>query len=334
MLHPSLPDWLVLLLEEHRGSHALHYPPGDLSDHGPMAYLAMHALGQSPRAIELFARSYRRRLVPLSTAQTRVTRHDWSTAIGRVANYPALLALFDAELRDRGFRATLAKYLPRLISGWVLDLFHPLIRLGYGVEFEVPSEIAAGLAYLACVGDDPALARAATDSVGVAGGRAFLDRLRGRTDPSSIRGPGPFNRRYRQVVSAAALCPADGQEHAIYTELSRACLEVFHATHDFFALHMVTASHAFRLCSPWAGPDAHRIYSVGIGAAYLTLGAPTFQPIRRGEQDAPDADPGTLSDEHDLKILYTCRASGRTFADPSYEWVAGRYLAGRFDLRG
>ena len=327
MLNPRLPDSLVALLDDHRGSHAVYYPPGSLSDHGPMAYLALHALGASARSIELFARGYRKRLAPLRPAEAPLTSRDWPDAVGHAASYPALLAFFDAEIRDRGSRATLTSYLPRLISGWVLDVFHPLIRLGYGVEFEVPSEIAAGLAYLACVGDDPALARAATGPASGASGSAFLTRLRSRTTPTAIRGPGPFNRRYRQVLGAVDLCPAGGSAETIYLELGRACLEVFAATHDFFALHMVTASRAFRLCAPWAGPEAHRIYSVGIGAAYLTLGAPTFQPIHRAERGPPSADPETLCDEHDIKLLHTCRASAKALAEPSYEWVAEGYLA-------
>ncbi len=61
-----LPTPLVQLLREHGASHAPHYPPSDNSDHGPMAYLAMHGLGLAFPQIETFADRYRRMLVGLA----------------------------------------------------------------------------------------------------------------------------------------------------------------------------------------------------------------------------------------------------------------------------
>ncbi len=61
-----LPTPLVQLLREHGASHAPHYPPSDNSDHGPMAYLAMHGLGPAFPQIETFADRYRRMLVGLA----------------------------------------------------------------------------------------------------------------------------------------------------------------------------------------------------------------------------------------------------------------------------
>ena len=115
----------------------------------------------------------------------------------------------------------------------------------------------------------------------------------------------------------------------VLSEISRACLEVFHATHDFFALHLVTASHAFRICAPWAGPNSNSLYSAGIGAAYLAIGAPAFDPVARTTAILPIDALSMATDEHDIKLAYSCLAQSRAFGDPTYEWAASRYLQPR-----
>jgi hypothetical protein len=232
-------------------------------------------------------------------------------------------------MRARGWQATLARYLPSLISGWVVDLFHPLIRLGYGIEFEVPSEIAGGLAYLASAGDEPRLAVAARFPAAGAAGRAYLEDLPLPQSPWCPDGPGSFNRRYRQILHTTPLKPAGGAPANVLAELARACLEVFDSTHDFFALHLVTASHAFRVCSPWAGRSAEGVFSVGIAAAYLALGAPAFRSVVRSDAELPVDRLASAGDEHDIKLAHACRAMARAHRDSSYEWVAHRYLDAR-----
>lgn len=329
MLAKPLPDSLLALIEDHRASHAPHYPPSAHTDHGPMAYLAMHGLGLGQREIERFAAAYRQRLAPLPAPALTLRTDDWHEHVGHAESYSALLEFFHGETRARGWHATVARYLPGLISGWVKDLFHPLIRLGYGIEFEVPSEIAAGLAYLAACGDDPRVALAARLPAVEARGAAYLERLQLHQRPALLEGPGPFNQSYRQVVDTHPLERAGGSPGAVYAELGRACLEVFDATHDFFALHLVTASHAFRVCSPWAGPSGEGVFSVGISAAYLALGTPAFRLVARASAALPLDRLAVSEDEHDIKLAYACRASAHAHGDPTYEWVARRYLDAR-----
>lgn len=143
-------------LKRHRDAFAPVYPPDGNSDHGPMTFLALHALGASPAAILRFAEGYRDRLVAPAAAAAAPLR-GLEGALGKPSAYADLLRFFDSEIEARGAAATVAHYLPRLASAWVVDAYHPFIRLGYGVEFGVASEIAAGLAYLACCGEDPRL---------------------------------------------------------------------------------------------------------------------------------------------------------------------------------
>lgn len=326
----SLPlsEELKQLVRRHGATFDPHYPPSDNSDHGPMAYLAMHGLGIGFKDIDTFAAAYRGRLVSIPPPTESVSASTWRNHIGRRQSYAALLAFFEDEIASSGWQTTVARYLPAVISGWVKDAFHPLIRLGYGIEFESTSEIAAGLAYMTITGDDPVLRNIAARGASKSDGRAYIESVRPMHDPRYSRGP--FNVRYQRITEgAAALCPASGQAGGTLQEISRACLEVFHATHDFFALHLVTSSHAFRICAPYAGIGLDALLSTGIAAAYLAIGAPPFEPVPTESATLPLDRLSRATDEHDVKVAYSCLAQSRTFADPTYRWVATEYLKPR-----
>ena len=323
----DLPASLVRLLDSHSAEYAPHYPPSDNSDHGPMAYLAMHGLGIGPDDIEAFAKRYNVRLIAAPPPRESVSSEHWRDHIGRRESYSALAAFFSKEIAEQGWESTVAKYLPRLISGWVKDAFHPLIRLAYGIEFEVPSEIATGLAYMTITGIDPRIIELANARPTESRGREHFDSTRAERKPIFVRGP--FNLRYERIVAGAKLAPCGGRAIDTMEELSRACLEIFHATHDFFALHLVTSSHAFRICAPWAGHGSDNLFSVGLAAAYLAIGAPEFTSLEDATDVLPVDKLAKTKDEHDIKLAYSAKAQARAYDDPTYEWVAARYLTPR-----
>jgi hypothetical protein len=323
-----LPTSLLQLLGTHSASYAPHYPPSDNSDHGPMACLAMHGLGINWSRIEEFANRYSERLVAATPAQESIGSDHWENHIGHRKSYLALVEFFESEIIRDGWETVVGRYLPRLISGWVQDAFHPLIRLGYGIEFNVVSEIAAGLAYLVITGDDPQLASIATRAPVKSASYGYLKSLQSMRDPAFAQGS--FNSRYRRIGDSAAVHPAGGDPNMMMREVSRECLEVFNATHDFFALHLVTGSHAFLVCAPWAGLGWEPLYSAGIAVAYLAIGAPDFNELPHASSVQPIAELARLNDEHDMKIAYTCQALAKAHSDPTYIWAAVQYLTPRF----
>jgi hypothetical protein len=322
-----VPEPLTTLLRRHRDHYAPVYPPDENSDHAPMACLAMHGLGFDAASIERFMASYCDKLAPLASAPHTVTVDNWRACAGSYAGYAALLDFFDREIAARGWQAVLAEHLPHLVSGWVRDAFHPLIRLGYGVEFDVASEVAAGLAYWACMGDDPALAALADRSAVSASGSDYFRGLQSQRNARFNRGP--FNDRYAAIVAALELAPVEGSLEHVLPELGRACLAIFDATHDFFALHLVTAGHAFRVCAPWAGQAAVRLFGVGLASAYLAIGAPDFAHPNRPEATLPRSELVHATDEHDLKLAYSCKAQAAAWQEPAFEWCAAAYLEPR-----
>jgi hypothetical protein len=320
----TLPEPLQRLIREHGERYAPHYPPDGNADHGPMACLAMHGLGMDVPLVERFAAQYRRRLVVQSHSPEVVTEANWERHVGRRESYSALRKFFASRIDSQGWQATVAEYLPSLISGWVKDAFHPLIRLGYGIEFQVPSEIASGLAYLGITGNDPQLAAIAQREPSPGDARSYLGSLQSSRNELFVGGR--FNTRYQLASQVAALRPAAGPSDVVLKDLSRVCLEVFDATHDFFALHLVTSSHAFRICSPWAGPNWGALYGAGIAAAYLAIGAPTFTALSTASAELPLDMLLSDTNEHDIKIAYSSLAQTKAFGDPTYGWVAARYL--------
>jgi len=320
---------LTRLLGRHAATYATNYPPVDNSDHGPMAYLAMHGLGIGIDRIREFAETYQQRLVRFPPPHETVSAENWHTHAGRRASYAGVLAYFSGEIERNGWRTTVSNHLPRLISGWVKDAFHPLIRLGYGIEFAVPTEIAAGLAYFTIVGDDPALLDMARRAKPI-DAAAYLGAARDLRDSRFARGP--FNDRYRRILQSVAPRPAARDD--VLRAVSRSCLDAFDATHDFFALHLVTSSHAYRVCRPFAEAAlgtaiVDDLYSIGIAAAYLAIGAPAFEHVEREPAPLPLAALAHATDEHDLKLAYSCRAQRLAYDDIAYEAVAARYLVPR-----
>ncbi len=318
-----LPEPLTRLLLQHRERYAPVYPPQDNSDHGPMALLAMCGLGMSMDDMARFEQGYCGRLVPPEPSPAAAEApHPARTNL-----YRDRLAQFDADIARDGWPDTVARCLPPLLSGCAKDAFHPLIRLAYGVQFDWPSEVAAGLAYLTLVGADPALEQRARATPSPQVGADYLAHWRGYRD--DVYAQGRFGTRLARVLAQVPLCPAHAPDHDPWRDISEACLQVFHATHDFFALHMVTASHALRVCAPYAGAQVHAIGTVALAGAYLAIGAPACIDValpRTGPAPSPLRHD---SDEHDIKISFSCMEQARAFDDPRYAAVAASYRAAR-----
>ncbi|MDE0350597.1 MAG: questin oxidase family protein [Gammaproteobacteria bacterium] len=309
-----MPDWLVEPLRIHRDTHGPHYQ-GHLSDHLPMALLAMWAVGVRRSDLERYAARYRGRLDPPARLARRPPV-EFADAVGHIDAYGSLLAFFDGELERLGMRRTLTTWLPRLASGWVRFAFHPIIRLAYGIRFEVGAEVAAGLAYLASAGPDPAL--------------EVLANTASPGEDLSLPPPGPalaepFEQRYNATVASGAL---EGRVVVLPDHRRRVAevgLALFNDTHDFFALHVVTGTHALGVCADAIGLDSDGLLSAGFLAAYATIGAPRFDRAARPA-------PASVDDEHDAKLAFTCIEQSRLLDSGPYRDAAAVYAAGGSQL--
>ena len=302
-----VPTWLSAGLLAHRNTHGPHYG-GYLSDHLPMALLAMWANGAGKDALETYAMRYRQRLDPPVEHVPRIPT-EIDSAVGDLGAYGSLLAYFDREVARVGPRATLENWLPGLVSGWVRFAFHPVIRLAYGVRFDVASEIVAGLAYLASAGPDPALQA-------LADGARYGDQP--LSAPPSRPLDEPFERRYNATVASGVLAERVVVVPDNRHRLAELSLALFNHTHDFFALHMVTGTHALGVCADAIGMEADGLLSAGLLAAYITVGAPLFDP-------AAEPRPASIDDEHDAKLAFACADLARSLGSKAFESAAQTY---------
>lgn len=276
-----------------------------------MAMLAMWALGARRADLEAYAADYKDRLDP-PVEHTNESARTFAESMGDLSAYGFMLRYFDRQIATHGIRATLATHLPTLISGWVRFAFHPIIRLAYGIRFGVESEVAAGLAYLTCAGPDDKL-------------RVYAEAA-SRQPKFELPGlfativDAPFEQRYNATMASGALASrvavvADNRH--VVAELG---LALFNDTHDFFALHIVTGTHALGICADAIGLDVDGLLSAGVLAAYLTIGAP-----RIDLQRTPT--PTHIDDEHDAKMAFSCLDQARRLRSKRFEEAASVYAS-------
>ena len=144
-----------------------------------------------------------------------------------------------------------------------------------------------------------------------------------------------FDDCLREVVAHRAFANVARRYADPLPAISRLALSVFNQTHNFFALHLVTGAHAYRVLYPYAGPLRDEIFSLGIMAGYAAVGAPSFAadlaPRARPSTGATLAGKVLSHDDHDIKLAFSAISQARFFQDNAYLEVAERYLERRPD---
>ena len=294
-----IPDWVETRLREHRESFRPVWR-GFLSDHTAMTTLALIERGEPRASIEEWTATYEANLEP-NAPRRRID--DWRDGLGDIDAFLGLIDFFEREFETHGVLETVSRYVPQLVSGWARNAFHPMIRLAYGLRFELDAEIAAGLAYAVVIGTSPAIADLAARSqhadslnwpTAIGEGIKWDDKIDHfiRTNPDFV--PHTTSNSTRDYGNAA--------------------LDILNATHHFFALHLVTAYHAFRVVSKVVAlPD--EMLAAGMTVGFAAAGAPAFEP-----GVAPR--PFTSDTEHDVKIAFSCRELATIDSHPGYDQLA------------
>ena len=276
-----------------------HYLPSMNSDHLPMTLCAMTALGADEAELARYRNEYSRILRPLAPAGRL---DNWQDGVGDMDQYPALLGYFQNQIDKQGIATTVSSYLPLFTHSLIAGAFHPLIRLAYAVDFNSPAETAAALAYMAAssfpVPVDP--------SQSIALGDLLASQAAQPVAIGGIR----FGPEIHRLLDAdlypvgIAVNFADCAAHA---------LDIYRGTRNFFALHMVTATQAARICTQFA--DEKLILASLTGAllaAHRAVGSPPFDRLH------PLPAPSRLDHEHSYKYVYACVSEYKVYNDPRY----------------
>lgn len=309
--------------------HAPEYNDG-LSNHLPMALVALQRLGADAQRVHEFAARYAQRLDPLAEAEAAP---DWRRQLGRIEGYAGTFEALRAELERDGADAVLENALPLLMPGVGAAAFHGLIRTAYALEADHAGELAAGLAYWAC----RALPLATTlpanpNSDEVAHWLSQVEAL--GTGWSSDQGL-----IFLRMAEAAALpgfIDAAGDlrtSPGTLRQLSRTAAERYLQTRDFTVLHLITSCHAMRVIAPWLGKDnapALGWYALAYAAALLASGArarpaPAAQPL---SWEAIVRRAVASDNDHVVKLAYSCREEAAHYGDDLYRSVASAAVSG------
>jgi hypothetical protein len=301
-----------------------------LSDHLPMALLALQRLGASDRQLQAYARAYPRRVGLRPARKGRwPAGNAWPARLGQRAAWPAYRDLFAQWLAHEGATDVLAQVLPALLPGVAAAAFHGLIRSASALQAGHAGELAAGLAHWAA--SHLALGPWPTVRATTAEPQALLRRL--KVGPSNAplialrmadaASDGAVNR-----VAAALQLDATTPER-----LARAAALAYARTGSFTALHLVTATHAMRLVAPFASsaPDDAQpwrwhwqAFAHAVVAARLRPAAPV--PLLGWDEIVARALRAT--DAHVIKLVDSAREEDKAYGPGDWRLAASRAVAG------
>ncbi|KAH1415568.1 hypothetical protein KXX22_005884 [Aspergillus fumigatus] len=149
------------VLQEDLEKHHMFFNKSGFHNHIVHHILTIYALGATPdeiRAAYDHNKTYQRPVLP--TTQSIVeSMHDktqFQQHLGKEENFPNYLAFFQQEIEKKGVAVVLNEYLfsgsecaENMFSRLFGGLLHPLIHIGFGLEFDQPAIVAEGLAQTA-----------------------------------------------------------------------------------------------------------------------------------------------------------------------------------------
>ena len=283
------------------------------SNHLPMALLAIRRLGATDDRAREFESIYARRLRPMSAEE--------EADADRIA----------AELARDGREAFLRKHVARLTPGIGSAAFHGVIRTAYAVDSGVDDDLADAIAswdraYAVIPSPSASLRVNSVEGSGRAAGETFEAVRRDNRFDIAFTGTS-IDARMKKVVSLPAFREYRFTDLEL-PDLARIAVKVYLATGDFTALHLVTGCHSARVLAPYLGPGALEHLATAMLAGYITIGRPAFDVATT---EAPDWD--TLSalaiesnDDHDLKMVYSCREEDRAYGWGLHRMAAAKRL--------
>lgn len=291
---------------------------GGLSNHLPMALIALYRLGAGEKRLEDYFQSASSHLEMASPPRERFTDIQALENGGTGRYYPEYRVYFRTALLKEGLSAVLKKWLFWLAPGLTAHAFHPMIRLAYGLDIHQEEEIASGLAYWA--DNYKALGEGKPEEIGAITLRDFLALI--QKDPGFDPALLPNDLIHIKMAEVAkrpgfqkVLGFWNAEHHHFETLLELAC-RWYLCCGDFTSLHGVTSCHALSSLLDYTEEPERlmRYYWQAFCAAYLTVAQRT---LYQGNLSIPElsalpdwelilSQSLLREDEHDIKLVYSC----------------------------
>ncbi|HYM62393.1 MAG TPA: questin oxidase family protein [Thermoanaerobaculia bacterium] len=284
---------------------------GGMSNHFPMALLALERLGADDRRLREFAAFYEKRLRRKAADGPALPGDGWRSALGRSELEVPLAAMLADEVRHAGAEAVLRDVLPALTPGIGAAAFHGVIRTAYAVDSGDDADVPDALTSWIIAYDD--LRGEGSEALRFTKAAEAFDAMHGDDRfPKDLKGASISGR----IEAIAAMPGFADYRHSIAAvalpDLARIAVAIYLDRADFTALHMVTGCHAARVLAPYLAADALDHLATALLGAYATIGRPAFDVDADVSGSAADWDAlaarAILSnDDHDLKFVYSCR---------------------------
>ncbi len=319
----SIPQLVGLL--DRGAAYDAEYGEG-LSNHRPMALVALHRLGADDARLAAFAAAYERRLRPAPAAQAWPAGDAWRSRLGVAGAWPVYRDLFAQWLEHEAAGDVLAQVLPVLMAGCGGAAFHGLIRTAYAVQAAHRQELADALAYWACrwldLGplpdegpetDPAAVLRRVPVPHGAAPGRLIFEQMQ------AVAAQRGFAEAVARLRIDAATLP----------RLAAGAAELYAASGDFTLLHAVTSAHALRVLLPFVDEPlaAVRTYWQAFAAAWAASGAAPQPPVAVPPWPRIVARALASDDDHVVKLVDSCREQQAALGGDVWRHAAARAVA-------
>ncbi|KAF7985836.1 hypothetical protein HWV62_514 [Athelia sp. TMB] len=162
---PQAQKQVEALLEDDRKRHHCYFNNIGFHNHLSHHLLAAYDLGASAKLLQAInddASDGVKTLLPIQKSPSdhleTVTLSNWTQFLGKDNYYVAYLDFFLKEIEANGAAKTLESFIfnpeangngSEMFSRFLGGVFHPMIQIGYGAEFESDAMVAQGLAQTA-----------------------------------------------------------------------------------------------------------------------------------------------------------------------------------------
>lgn len=276
---------------------------GGLSNHRPMALIALRRLGAADARLLEFDRRYRTRLQPMPPVEAWPAGDAWRGRLGEPRAWPAYRSLFSDWLAHESVDM-LPQALAGLMPGCGAAAFHGMIRAAYAIQSGHGPEIADALAYWAC-------RWLPLDGTPPAGDDGLIFQAMQR----AAAAPG-----FRDAVAEVRVDDKTPQR------LAREAARLYAASGDFTVLHLVTSAHALRVLLPFVDdqPTAIAHYARAFVAARRAAAVKPGRTATALPWPALVEAAIASDDEHLIKLVDSCKEEEAAHGGPDWQRAASR----------
>ncbi|KIK04430.1 hypothetical protein K443DRAFT_93183 [Laccaria amethystina LaAM-08-1] len=158
----SIATLRQILKDNHEKWH-IYFNTRGFHNHAAHTVIALWALGANEEILSAAYRYASSYLLPSFESPCSINEGNWKTHLGDEKYYQAYISFFTEEVKAKGINAVLEEYVfatsanyvlghteqPQMLGRLLDGVVHPLIHVGYGVEFGLPGMVIEGLAWAA-----------------------------------------------------------------------------------------------------------------------------------------------------------------------------------------